>query len=646
MIPVKQFSRSQLKNRFVYCVAVVAAAFTILSARIIHLQVIKGSEYRYQSENNRVRVERMPAPRGVIYDRNREILADTFAAFSALAIPSEIPEDRRQELFRKVSDILAMPVADIEKAVKATNLPKWRPRLIKRRLTRDEMAQLEVRRIDLPGFIVSPNPVRTYPHGELMGPALGYMGAITGEELELPQFENYDPADYVGKGGVEKTWEGRLRGQPGGVQVQVDVVGRKFGTLNSWPASPGENIVLTIDKAVQKAAEDAMGEEAGSVVAMEVGTGRILAMVSKPGFDPNIMARGVTSKEWAELLENPRHPLNNRPVQGTYAPGSTFKVMMALAGLESGAVTPSTMVNCSGGYAFGNRTFRCWKSSGHGGVNLQTAIEQSCDVYFYKLGLELGVDKIHDYAKEMGLGLVTGIELPGERSGLIPSTAWKKSARKQPWYQGETLSVSIGQGYVTATTLQLASMIASVADPQGRRMRPILVDKVENADGVAIEVAQPEVLGKLPFQPVNLALVREGLRGVVTRGTARKAAIPEWSVAGKTGTAQVVSMGAKETSAMSAARQWAQRDHALFVAYAPFDDPKIALAVILDHGGHGGSAAAPVAARVIKAYHDVLYPPPEEESPLGDESNPEFVGPPSPASGYYDQPPAEEEEAD
>lgn len=627
LIPAKPFSRAQLKTRFVACIAVVVAAFSLLGMRLVYLQVIKGAEYRYQSENNRIRIERIPAPRGVIFDADKEILADTFAAFDAQVIPAELPENARDNLYFTVSRLLGLTPEEIEKAVRARGIPKWRPRVIKRHITREEMAMIEARRIELPGFIVTPNAIRTYPLGPVLGNTLGYMGAMTEEELELPQYEGYDPSDYVGRAGIEKSWEAKLKGTPGGVQVQVDVVGRKYGQLDTIPSTQGNNLVLSIIRSVQEAAEKGLGEEAGSVVAIEVGSGRILALASRPNYDPNTLAGGVNAKDWAELVQNERHPLQNRTVQGTYAPGSTFKIVMALAGLKKGLITPSTTVSCSGAYQFGGRRFRCWKSSGHGGVNLEAAIAQSCDVYFYKLGVDLGVDAIHEAATALGLGRPTGIELPGEKSGLIPSSEWKKKARKEPWYPGETLSVSIGQGYVNTTPIQLAVMIAAVADPSGRVMRPTIVDRVESPDGQYVEITQPQEVSRLPYSLSHLQMVREGLRQVVAAGTARSAKLPNWTVAGKTGTSQVVGMKEGETSAMSAAKAWKYRDHALFVSYAPYDDPKIAVAVVVDHGGHGGSAAAPVAAKVIKAYRDYLYPPPPELNPLGDETSDEFVGP-------------------
>lgn len=627
MIPVRQFSRSQLKTRYLVCIGVVAAVFAVLAIRLVYLQLVKGSDYRYQSENNRIRVERIPAPRGVIFDRNREILADTFAAFDAQVIPSELPAEGRWELYSRVGGILGITPGEIEKKVNSRSLPKWRPRLIKRKLTRDEMARMEARRIEFPGFVVAPNPVRTYPFGPLLGPVIGYMGPISPDEIELPQYSDYDPSDYLGRSGIERAWEGKLRGSPGGIQVQVDVVGRKYGTLGRLSSMPGYNIMLTVDRTLQDAAEKALGEEAGSVVAMEVGTGRILAMASRPGFDPNGMAAGVSADYWSELTTNPRHPLNDRPVQGTYAPGSTFKIVMALAGLDQGLITPSTTVVCGGSYTFGGRKFRCWKSSGHGTVNLSTAIEQSCDVYFYKLGVDLGVDKINEYSRMFGLGDRTGIELPGEKTGLIPSTEWKRNARKEPWYPGETVSVAIGQGYVSTTAVQLAQMVATVADPLGRRFKPAIVEAVEEPGGKVIEAFHPVEAGRLPFKMTHLGLVRDGLRRVVVSGTGKKAAVEDWAVAGKTGTAQVVGMRQGETSEQSAAAAYERRDHALFVCYAPYDNPKIAVAVIVEHGGHGGSAAAPAAQKVIKAYHDILYPPPEIPDPLGDEMNEDFVGP-------------------
>jgi penicillin-binding protein 2 len=624
VIPAKPPSRTHLQLRFRGCVTVAGIVFLILAARLFHLQVVKGLSYRYQSENNRIRAERLPPPRGLILDRNGVTLADMRAAFDARIVPSDVPKERAPILYSEVAKILEMEPSKIAEVANNKSMPKWRPRLLKRRLTWEQMAQMEARRIELPGFYVAPNPVRHYPFAGMLSSTLGYLGGITQQELDSPEFAGYDIEDWLGRAGVERSWESHLRGTPGGEQVEVDVVGQRLGTLVRRSAKPGQNLVLTIDERIQEAAENTLGEQVGSAVAIHIPTGGILAMVSHPSYDPNVIAQGMTGAEWSALSTDENHPLQNRPVQGQYAPGSTFKIMMALAGLETGAITPDTAFSCNGRLNFAGRDFRCWNKRGHGTVNLGTALEQSCDVYFYRLGLELGVDAIHKYATMLGLGAPTGIDLPGEKSGLIPSSEWKQRVRKEPWYAGETLSISIGQGYVTTTPIQLAAMTAAIAS--GKRMKPHLVLRVEDVEGHTVETVQPEELGRLPVNDSSLMYVRDGMRRVVNSpgGTAQRAKVDGYTMAGKTGTAQVI--GIKREGVDLSATEWKYKDHALFVAYAPYDDPQIAIVVVVDHGGHGGSVAAPIASAMVAAYRDCLDPKfafiPEEGPP-----RPE-IGPP------------------
>ena len=603
MISGRSISRSQLRSRFLWCVVIAGVAFGALLLRLAWLQVLQGGRYRYLSENNRIRLERLTGPRGMIFDRTGDIFADVRASFDALLIPAEVPADGAEALAAQLSQTLSMPVAAIRLVVDGPGPPRWKPRVLKRRLTRSEMARLEAHRLELPAVTVRANAVRHYPHGPLLGTGLGYVGEISAEELKLPAYAEYEPGDSVGRVGLEWAWEGALRGEAGGRQVEVDVRGRKLGVLAGRPAHPGRSLVLTADRRLQQAAEDALGGQAGSVVVLDVHTGDVLALVSKPSYDPNLLAEGATRKEWRTLVSNPRHPLQNRAILGLYPPGSVFKIPMALAGLAEGFITPKTQVFCPGHYRFAGRSYRCWKRGGHGRVDLEQALSQSCDVYFYQLGLDLGVDTVHKWARELGLGEPTGIDLPSEKAGLIPSKSWKRQARKEPWYTGETLSVAIGQGYVLTTPLQLASMIASVAHPQAIRMRPRIVAKIIDAEGRPLEEMPPREVGRLTFRRAHLERVRTALRLVVAgpRGTGRKAAVEGFPVAGKTGTSQIVRLPGG-TAVPEAEIPWERRDHALFVAYAPADDPEIALAVVVEHGGHGGAAAAPVAREVFEAY--------------------------------------------
>ena len=607
MISPRMTSRSQLRVRFLICLGLVGAAFGVLVVRLAYLQVWQGPTYRHLSENNRIRLERLPAPRGMILDRRGEILADVRASFDALLIPSEAPEPPRREWLSELSELLSMSPEEIEAVLEAPGPPRWKPRTLKRRISRTEMARLEVHRLELPGVIVRARPVRHYPFGPLLGPTLGYVGEVSPRELSTPAFAEYEPGDMIGRSGLEWAWEGTLRGLAGGQQVEVDVRGRELRVLAEKPSEPGRNLVLTIDRRLQEAAREALGDQVGAVVVLDVRTGDVLAAVSSPSLDPNELARGVGPDRWREISSDPRYPLQNRVVQGLYPPGSTFKVATALAGLAEGVITPKTRVFCPGEYRFAGRGYRCWKKAGHGWVDLERALVESCDVYFYQLGLDLGVDAISRWAGELGLGRPTGIDLPGERGGLVPTKAWKRRARGEPWYAGETLSVAIGQGFTMTTPLQLASMMAAVADPQGRRLRPRLVVRIEEPGGRPIQEVPVQEVGRLPFRRTHLERVRRALRQVVAgaHGTARKADVEGFPVAGKTGTAQVVKLP-EERNRPEEEIPWEHRDHALFVGYAPTDDPRIAFAVVVEHGGPGGSTAGPVARRVVEAYRDLL----------------------------------------
>jgi penicillin-binding protein 2 len=454
---------------------------------------------------------------------------------------------------------------------------------------------------------VQVGPRRTYPFGQMAAHLLGYVGEVSQQEMETRR--GYHMGDLIGKAGAERYWEDYLRGIDGGQQVEVDAVGRKLRVLNEVDETPGNSLVLTVDRDLQATAEEAMQGHDGSIVALDARTGEVLAMVSRPAFDPNVFARGIRMPEWKALVDDRKHPLNSKSVQGTYPPGSTFKVVMAAAALEEGVITPFTTIHCGGGLFFGNRVFHCWRPQGHGAVNVHEALVRSCDVFFYQVGQRLGVDSIAEYAHRFGLGAPTGITLEHESGGIIPSSEWKRQRFGEPWYPGETLSVAIGQGYVTTTPLQMASVIATVANG-GVVYRPKFVKRIEATDGTTMLEESPEVVRDVGFKKSTLLQIREALSDVVNSksGTGSNARLPGIEVGGKTGTAQASRAGGEKATQKGWARE--KRDHAWFIAFAPVQNPEIAIAVLAEHAGeHGGTAAAPIARKVLARYFGV----PEED---------------------------------
>ncbi|MBX3025878.1 penicillin-binding protein 2 [bacterium] len=568
----------------------------LLGARLWHLQVLHGEEMAALSENNRIRLRRDPATRGRVVDRYGAVVIDSQASFDAVLVP----EDARDlpSVVETLAPFLGQTTAETQAALdRAAGRPAFQEVTIKRNLAYDEVAAIETHQVELPGVSLRVTPSRVYPHGPSLAHVLGYVGEVTQEEVE--RHPNYRPGDVVGKAGLERQWEADLRGVEGGQQIEVDALGRELRVLDEAEAVPGHTLVLSVDLALQEAAERALGDNAGAVVALDPRNGDVLAMVSEPSFDPNAFTGGIKPALWRELTTHPRHPLNARATQGQYPPGSTFKIIVAAAALEEGIVNPFTRIGCPGYLAFGNHTFRCWKHGGHGSVNVHDALVGSCDVFFYQVGSRLGVDTIARYAREFGLGAPTGIEIGNERSGLMPDSAWKKQRFKQPWQKGETLSVAIGQGAVTATPLQMAEAVATIAT--GVRYQPRLVQRVEAIDGSLVREIPPRVAAKLEVRDTVLKQVQEALVDVVSRGTGKNAKLPDIAVGGKTGTSQVVTIG--RTRLKASQMKWNQRDHAWFVAFAPAEEPTIAIATLVEHAdGGGGAVAAPIAKEVLKAY--------------------------------------------
>jgi len=600
----------ELERRLAVSIAIVTLAFTLIGARLWYLQVQRGPEMRSISESNRIRLVRVPAARGVVYDRNGEILIDNRPSFDVIFVPEDT-RDRRGVLAR-----LAGYLGEAEPTLhQVTRAPSKRPPyegiVLRRDVDWPGVVALEAHQVDLPGISLQVGPKRYYPYGQLAAHLLGYVGEVSESELAAGT-NGYRSGDLLGKAGLEKSWDTELRGIPGGQQVEVDALGRRVRVLEEVPDVPGTTLTLTLDRDLQDKAERALGEHDGAIVALDPRSGEVLAMVSRPAYDPNVFARGIRRDEWRGLIQDPKHPLNNRAVQGQYPPGSTFKVAVAAGALEESVVTPFTSVSCSGGIPFGNHFFRCWKKGGHGTVNLHSAVVGSCDVFFYQVGRRLGVDGIAEYARRLGLGLPTGIALEHEKAGTIPDTQWKRRRFKQPWYEGETLSVAIGQGYVTATPLQMANLAATLANG-GTRYRPRYLKRISAPDGTVRQEMQPEILGEAGLKKSTLAQVRSAMRDVVMTeaGTGKKARVLGVEVAGKTGTSQVVKMGERERSNKGAQQT---RDHAWFIAFAPVADPEIAIAAIVEHaGGGGGAIAAPIVQEILNHYFSRNAGPPSPE---------------------------------
>jgi penicillin-binding protein 2 len=589
---------NELRRRLLLSGLGVVGLFSALGLRLYKLQVGEGETWRSLSENNRIRLQRITATRGLIYDRNGEPLVDNRPSFDVVVVPEDT-----SDLAATIQHVAAYLDADSVNVkallAAARSRPPYEGLIIKRDVDWDAVVTLETHQLELPGVSLDVGPLRTYPYGKVGAHLLGYVGEVS--EAELGKQPGYRMGDLIGKFGAEKSWESRLRGVPGGQQIEVDALGRKLRVLSRVPQTQGNNMVLTIDRRLQAFTEQLMEPHDGAVVALRPDNGEILTLVSKPSFDPNVFARGIKRDEWRELTNNKTRPLNNRAIQGQYPPGSTFKIVTAAAALEEGAVTPFTRIFCGGGYHFANRTYRCWKKGGHGTVDLHRALVESCDVYFYQVGQRLGVDTIADYAHRLGLGTPTGITLDHEKPGLIPSSEWKRARYNEPWFAGETLSVAIGQGYVLATPLQMANLIATVANG-GTRYKPHFVRRIDNPAGGVVEEIAPEVLGTASFKKSTLLQIREALRDVVnaSNGTGKKAKLDTIQVGGKTGTSQVFKMG-KQIKTHNLAKHL--RDHAWFVAFAPVDAPEIAIAVLIEHaGGGGGAMAAPIAHDVADFY--------------------------------------------
>ncbi len=597
----KNPERDWIKQRYIGVGLCIVFVFSVLLLRLVYLQMIRGEEYRRMSMTNCVRLKSIKSSRGLIYDRNHQLLVDNRPAFDLMIVLEDAKPLKKtlERLGKLTGDSSEELMATIEKAGKSAF---YKPLVLKRDITRNLLAVVEAHQFDLPGIHIDIEPTRHYIHRKTAAHLIGYLGEINKDELESAKYPNVRAGDSIGRYGVEKSFETDLQGKRGGRQVEVDVNGRIIKVLKTVDPVPGKDLILTLDLALQKKAEALLGDNTGAVVGLDPSNGDVLVMASTPSFDQNDFIGGISSKKWQALMDDPGRPMNNKAIQAEYPPASTYKIVTALAGLEERVIDRNSTFYCPGFYKFGNRRYHCWNRYGHGDLNVVQALEQSCDVFFYQTGEKLGVDALAKYAHGSGLGRPTGIRLAHERSGLIPTSAWKKKRYKEPWQAGETLSISIGQGFNQVTPLQMAVFIAAIGN-NGTLFRPRLVKSVQDAKGQVIREIEPEITGGLPASKENLAIVRTGLLEVVhgNRGTARRIRLPGVQIAGKTGTAQVFSRKTGEKFDNTNLKRTLQ-DHAWFVCYAPAQEPKIAIAVIIEHGEHGSSAAAPVARDLIHAY--------------------------------------------
>ncbi len=573
-----------------------------LLARLVYLQIVGHEHYATRSKNNRIKISPIAPTRGLIYDRHGRTLANNIPAYSLVIIPEQVPD--MDHTLLELQSLLSIPDDKIKQFHKMRNRKhsfSSTPLLVN--MTDQQVAQFAAVRPYFPGVDIKAHLVRYYPYPVLTSHVLGYVGRINERELKKVPEAEYSATHYIGKTGIEKTYESQLHGHVGYAENLTNAQARIIKSTTQTFPTPGSDLYLTVDIDLQKTAYDALDKYNGAVVAIEVKTGQVLALTSRPGFNANLFVSGISSKNYKALQTSDSQPLFDRTIRGQYPPGSTMKPFIGLAGLENHAINAKQQVNCPGYFQLPNNDhkYRDWKRGGHGLVNLKKAITQSCDVYFYKLAVGLGIDKMSTFLGEFGFGHKTGIDLVREKGGLLPSRAWKKRARNQVWFPGETVITGIGQGFTQVTPLQLASATATLAN-RGNRVKPVLLDRMINAD---FTTTKPEQRYEtLDLDQAHVDQIFDSMINVVhgPRGTARRISKGiDYQIAGKTGTAQVFTVK-QEEKYNEEEIAFKLRDHALFIAFAPAHDPQIAVAVIVENGGHGGSVAAPIAKQIIAQY--------------------------------------------
>ena len=568
---------------------VILVLLALLAASFWHLQVLRHRYYRTLAENNRIRVVPIAAPRGPLLDRHGRPLVENRPSFNIVLAPEQSQD--LDDTISRLARVLGIGQGALRERLARRGAP-FHPVVVKADASIEDVAVLEARRFELPEASVQVVPVRSYPLAAAAAHALGRVGDVTERQLQSPEFADLKPGDLVGQAGIEAQYNRALMGQDGYRSVIVNSRGLEKDEAGRRPPRDGPSLMLTLDADLQRAVERAFRGRAGSAVALDPETGEVLAMTSIPAYDPNHFTMGIEAAAWNELARDPATPLMNRVIQGQYAPGSLFKIVMAIAALEEGIVTPERTFYCPGYLSIYDNVFRCNRADGHGMVSLRRALAESCNVYFYQVGVQLEIERIARWARTLGLGAPTGVDLPHEASGLVPSPAWKLRTQRLPWYAGETVSVAIGQGQLTATPLQMGCLAAMVASG-GKLVRPRLVRAL---GGRPVAAEPPRDLG---LKPGTLAAVRAGLFAVVNdHGSGWRARIDGVEVCGKTGSAQVVSHARLARGTPAAALQ----PHAWFIAYAPAERPRIALAVLVEHGGSGGEAAAPLAREILTRF--------------------------------------------
>jgi len=614
----------EFRNRFKITFILVIISIFILLGRIWYLQIIKGKHYFKFSQSNSFKLVEIPATRGRIMDEKGEVFADSRPSYQALLNKQYVSD--MDFSVKALSKLMGVPRSTIDRALeKAKGQPRFLPVVVGTQLNHNQLARLEVNKVFFPGLETAAVPMRFYPLQDATFHLLGYLSEVSKEELKQLKWSHpgiYKPRDWIGKAGIELFMDSFLKGVDGGEQVAVDAFGRRtdeilfIRNLQHKRPLPGNDVVLTINMELQNKAKELFErkEYAGSVVVMNVRDGSLLTLYSAPSLDPTIFARGITKKEWSEIHQNIKKPLFDKSLSGQYPPGSTYKIFMAAAGLEEKVITPKEVMFCPGFYKFGRRTYRCWKKRGHEEVALHKALVESCDVYFYQVGERLGIDNIAKYAKRFGLGRLTEIGINDEKPGLIPTRAWKLRAKNEKWIEGETLSAAIGQGFDLTTPIQMARATAALVNG-GIVFRPWLVKKVVSPSGTTIQSFEGEEVGHIGISEESRKFIMEALRDVVQEqgGTAHWTRLKDIVHGGKTGTAQVVRLDENMRRLKTDEIDYLLRDHAWFVAFAPYENPEIALAVLVEHGGHGSTAAAPIARDLIKNYFDQKKAPEESK---------------------------------
>jgi penicillin-binding protein 2 len=575
-----------VKQRLNWLLIFVIICFAILVISLWYLQMIKGEEFKERAVENCIRSLVEDAPRGRIYDRQEELLVTNRPAVVVSIIPAEV--DDLEKLSERLSRIIGISPEEISQIVKNHRENPFKPVKILDDCKTNKIIEIEERKDELKGVVLEVKPRRDYIYHDFAAHSLGYVGEIDKEELQ--QFGNpkFQGGDIIGKAGLEKYYDDILRGEKGGKEVEVDALGQEIAILLYQKPVPGEDLVLTIDKDLQLYGENLLFGKKGSIIVSNSNSGEILALVNRPSFNPNIFANGISSSNWKRLSSDADYPLTNRSVQGVYPPGSIFKVVTAIAALEEGITDRKRKIYCSGSLELAGQVFTCWKETGHGSLSIVDAIAHSCNIYFYTLGKDLGIERFDKYMQKLGLGEKTGIDLPAEAVGIIPSAQWKEREVKEIWFPGDTINLSIGQGYLLLTPLRVHNLITTIAT-EGEIYNLHLVKKIISVDGKNVKEIKPEIYKKVDFSPDTFKIVKEGLRQTILKGTGWRANIKELAVAGKTGTAQNPQ---GET-------------HAWFIGFAPYENPEVCITVFIENGGEGGEAAAPIARAMLEKYFNI-----------------------------------------